>query len=158
MTDGTTQMDPLILIKRVIDKAGIDGTLTENAAKYFNDKLTQNKEMKTKISTLETMVESRTEKIATLEASNNRLMTENTEWQKRETELETREDEMLRLELTAQFEAERVTDHKEMFGQVFRNIEVRRDIFTAYPGSDGGQYQTPIAGGVEHNVETTKTE
>lgn len=162
MADDTTKMDPMILIKRVLDKAGIDGTLTDNAAEYFNDALKQNKEMKSKIIKLEGDVASRSERIKDVERENEQVLTQNNVWLARESELKTREEEMLKLELVAEYEAERVKDHKEMFKIVFKNLETRRNVFTPYtatPGDPpGSSTQYPSPSGIQQDEEVTKIE
>jgi predicted RNase H-like nuclease (RuvC/YqgF family) len=52
------------------------------------------------------------------------------EWHKRNSELCDREQQITRLEMTAQNESQRVTDHQEMFKVVFRNAIIRREVMT----------------------------
>jgi len=148
-------------IQKIIQKAGIDGTLTEEAVGFFNKTIEKLKSLKVELEESKRIYESlnknfngkceQLEKVtAALKAYNDR-----------EDELETREKEMLKLELTAQYERERVDDHKEMFNVVFRNIEVRRGVFTPYaatPGDPGMGTQYPAPSGVQQDEERTKTE
>ena len=75
----------------------------------------------------------------------------------RENDLEDREKEMLKLELTAQYEAERVADHKEMFGLVFRNLETRKNLFRNGQTPSGDQYGGTVSTSENEDV-TTKME
>jgi hypothetical protein len=71
-----------------------------------------------------------------------------------------REQAITKLEAEAKHQGERVKDHKEMFTIVFRNLEVRRNVFTPSPGSPGvDQYGTALpAGYVDEHQQTEKTE
>lgn len=163
MADSDVKIDPMILIRKVLDKAAIDGALTDDAAKYFHTALRENKELKAEVLILEQQVKTRDEAVNKLNSINSDLISDNNACIAREDELKTREEKMLKLELTAQYERERVDDHKEMFSLVFRNLETRRTIFTPYEGygSSSDQYGTFQPGspaGVQQDEEIGKTE
>lgn len=151
-----TQMDPMIAIKKIIDKAGIDGALTEDAIKYFNNTVIDNRELKEDNKLKATELENKSEELNSYATRCNVLKNENDAWKTREGDIVQREKQMTILELTAKHESKRVQDHKDMFDKVFRNIETRRNVFTPIPGTDGGQYQTPIGGFAQENEEKTE--
>ena len=74
---------------------------------------------------------------------------------RRENECAKREAHITTLELTAKHEAQRVQDHRSMFELVFRNIETRRNVFTAVPGlpASEGTYQSTVYPAVAENTQ-----
>jgi predicted nuclease with TOPRIM domain len=144
-------------IEKILLKAGIDGTLTEDTIKYLNSKIEEAKTLrkdhvtlKAKYADLDERHSIQCEKISTLRS-------ELKMYNDRENDLEDREKEMLKLELTAQYEAERVADHKEMFGLVFRNLETRKNLFRNGQTPSGDQYGGTVSTSENEDV-TTKME
>lgn len=156
------QVDPMLSIKRIIDKAGIDGALTEEAIKVFNNLIAKTKSLKIELKELKTTHDELDTKYLDQGSKLAKAQTELRAFNDREDELEKREESMLRLELIAQYEKERVDDHKEMFSLVFKNLEVRRTVFTPVPGVAAvDQYGNVPSGAqphVEQDDEVTRTE
>jgi len=145
-------------IQKIIQKAGIDGALTPDAINLFNKTIEKAKALKIELEELQMAHKTLDENYLNRGAKLDRVRSELKAYNEREDQLEEREKEMFRLELTAEYEAERVKDHKEMFNTVFRNLETRRSIFTPVPGLPSDQYGTPILPIVDHDIEETKTE
>jgi hypothetical protein len=127
MSELTIELD------RLIQKAALDGALTEDAIAKFNKVLMENERMKAQ-GTIDA------EKIGADAKEIKRLTTQRDNMQKqilldagRVADLEKREKDMTRNELLAEYSAIRVADHQEMFRIVFRNAVIKRDIVT--PGS-----------------------
>ena len=122
-------------ITRVLERAAIDGALDRNAATRWKETLDSFDEAMSEIERLRgDLNKSRKDRedVSTL-ASN--LAHDIEAWKKREAELIEREQKMLELELLARHHEQRVIDHQKMFGQVFRNLETRRTVFTPVPGT-----------------------
>ncbi len=146
----------------VIQKAAIDGALTKLAVDQFNEIIGENETLKSDVKAL-------TESYEGLEKRHNKASDERTKAIEklkkliaREDELEKREEQMLELELEAKYDQLRVEDHKEMFSLVFRNVEVRRNVFTPLPGATAvdqyGSIPPNASSFAQENEETTKTE
>lgn len=132
-------------IERVIQKAGIDGALTEDAIKFFNGVIETSKARKEELDKVKKELECLDERHSTLSTLLDEVRKELKTYTDREDDLEDREKEMLKLELTAQYEAERVSDHKEMFNVVFKNLGIRRAIFTSGQEPASGDYGGTIS-------------
>ena len=76
---------------------------------------------------------------------------------KRLTDVEEREKNMLRLELSAEHQAQRVEDHKDMVKLIFRNAEIRKTAVEtgSKPVSDGSGY--PVSHPTSNSVIETET-
>lgn len=140
-------------IEKVIRKASVEGVLTEKAISEFNNVLNTNQVLNTELTELK-------KKFAKLEEKQKEFIDKCASqastidsWKRREDSLIEREKEMTRLELEARYDRERVSDHKEMFELVFRNIEVRRNIFTAVPGINAGQYGSQVSPYVHQDTQ-----
>lgn len=117
-------------LDRLIQKAALDGALTQKAVDMFHTVLGENKEI--------------TDKCVKLEQTQNRMEKEKKEldallaqtslklgdYQTRERELVERETKITVLEMQAKYELARVEDHKEMFKVVFRNSVLRKEVMT----------------------------
>lgn len=142
---------------KALQKASLDGALKEEAVDYVNSLIAENKTLKADKNSLEKQLETvKKEKESTYEVLT-KANVELQEYRNRETELCEREDKILELELTAQYERERVMDHKEMFSQVFRNIEVRRGVFNVVPGHPGDQYSSATQGYVTQDTQVEES-
>ena len=153
--------DTVEKIQKIISKAGIDGTLTEAAVEYFNDTLIDNSKLKSDISMKTTQLKTRDRELKEVNAKYSSNLTLLNAWKTRATELKTREENMLKLELESKYDNMRVEDHKHMFELVFKNLEMRRNVFTPYaatPGDPGMGTAYPSPSGVQENEERTVTE
>ena len=141
-------------INKAIQKAALDGALTEKAVEEFNGLIKANKELveETKVKT--SQIKSLQDQLNDERSEHGIVKAKLQEYIDRETDLCEREDKMLELQLTAEYERERVNDHKEMFRLVFRNIETRRNVFTAVPGQDAGQYSSGTTPYVDESQQT----
>ncbi len=139
-------------IEAIVQKAGIDGTLRKMAVEQFDDMVKENVALKEKVEQLE--ADNKKGSAANSDLRNRIANAETivNKWEERESELATREKAITALELNAAHQAERVKDHKEMFTIVFRNTVLRKDVLTAISGTDGGQYQSPIAGTIDRDT------
>lgn len=151
--------DTMDEIRKVLSKAAIDGTLTEDAISQFSAVIDENRALHTDYeSTLTHLKDSRAETKKVL-AERDEYYKQLAVWQSRETELATREKEILRLELTAEFSEKRLSDCKELFTTVFRNSVLRREVMTPIRGTEGvDQYNAPLAGGYASKDEVKETE
>jgi predicted RNase H-like nuclease (RuvC/YqgF family) len=80
-------------------------------------------------------------KITTLEAVLGEKHHEIEGWHTRESELQDREGQITKLEMTAAYEEKRREDHQEMVGLIFRNTELRTKVL--------GQELSLVPGDVE---------
>ncbi len=146
----------------VIQKAAIDGVLTKIAVDQFNSIIGENESLKSDVKGLTESYEGLEKRHHKSAEERDKAITKLKKYIAREDELVEREENMLKLELTAEYEAERVKDHKEMFSQVFRNIEMRRNVFTALPGATAvdqyGNVPPNASSFAQEDTETTKVE
>ncbi len=143
MTELTDQLD------KIIQKAALDGALTNEAVAQFHTLVKERDALKDANDEWE-----RNDKVMTKERDKLREQRDNMQKQillhaKRESDLETREKEMQRLELLAEYEKKRVEDHQEMFRIVFRNAIIRKEVMT--PNESHTE-----ATGASHNSFSTK--
>ncbi len=136
MSELTTELD------RLIQKAALDGALTQKAVDMFHSVLKENEDLRDKCVKLE-----QTQK--RMEGENKELTTQRNNMQQqillnaeREGALEERETKITVLEMQAKYELVRVEDHKEMFTTVFRNSVLRKEVMTPLPGLKADQYGT----------------
>ena len=145
-------------LEKIIQKAAIDGTLTESAAKQVQEALAENKALKEDVESLKLDVSSYRNSSNSKAEEISQLEGKLSDWEKREADLADREKKMTELELSAAHHAQRVADHQTMFGQVFRNSEIRRNVFTPVSGHDGGQYGPGMPGTVQQDQQTETVE
>lgn len=135
-------------ITKIIQRAGIDGTLTNEAVKQYNSLLTEKDELKIENERQNKILLNKNEELSKLKAAFNEAEDECKGWRDRLSELQEREKFITTLELLAKYEATRVLDHQEMFKLIFRNTTVRKEVMTPLRGSEGvDQYGTQMAGG-----------
>lgn len=142
-------------LEKIIKKAAIDGTLTESAVKEFDAILKENQELKSHAEVSRQEVAEYVEKLKKANSEKDLLRSRSEGVKERETRIAEREKNMVKLELEAEHQAQRVEDHIRIFSQVFRNTETRRTIFTPVPAaqiSDTGVVGP--SGFVQQNVQT----
>lgn len=125
MTDQLTEQ-----LKKIIQQASLDGALTQKAVDQFHTLVKQRDELDDKVKSLENTLEERGKQIDKLDADNTELRALQGVMAQRENEVSEREKEMTKLELTSEFNEQRVKDHKEMFTTVFRNSVLRKEVMT----------------------------
>ena len=144
-------------LEKIIQKAAIDGTLTESAAEQVQQALEENKSLKVQVSELESLVESKTSDLYEEQDVSRERLEALRKWEERESDLVKREKQATELELEAKWQAQRVADHQIMVDRVFRNVETRRNVFTATPPPTIDQYNNPQYGGWnEHEQKETQ--
>lgn len=136
MSELTTELD------RLIQKAALDGALTQKAVDMFHSVLKENEDLRDKCVKLE-QTQTRMEKEKkelnidlSMAQGLNKIAAE------REVSLIEREQKITVLEMQAKYELVRVEDHKEMFTTVFRNSVLRKEVMTPLPGLKADQYGT----------------
>ena len=136
MSELTEQLD------KIIQQAALDGALTQKAVDQFHTVLAENTALETKVASLEVVVEERRKKISGLEIdiALSKSLVELAA--KAEVEMIEREKNMTKLELTANFQEQRVNDHKKMVELIFRNSVIRKGVMTPTHPSAPDQYGT----------------
>lgn len=128
-------------LERQIQKAALDGALTEDAVNQFHSIVTERDALKGKVNELDrALVNTRAER----DDWNTQFMAASQElglYKKREGELVEREKKITELELTAKYQEQRAKDHVHMVGLIFRNSVLKKGVMT--PGhSSFDQYGT----------------
>ena len=136
MSELTEQLD------KIIQQAALDGALTQKAVDQFHSIITHNAALETKVTALEETVEDRGKKISTLELDLGMAKTLNKVAAEAEIVMIEREQKMTTLELTANFQEQRVNDHKKMVELIFRNSVIRKGVMTPTHPSAPDQYGT----------------
>lgn len=147
-------------LERIIKKAAIDGTLNESAAKQMQDTIEENRTLKAKLEIMESEATALRDRKSEQERELKKLNGEANAVADREETVAKREEKMTELELRAEHQSERVRDHQSMFERVFRNTEIRRNVFTPVPGLPASDlpyqpYSTPYA---QENEQTERSE
>jgi hypothetical protein len=123
-------------IEKTVQQAAINGTLTKEAVDMFHGILEENAELTEKNESQRKQLSSVRDDLGN---ANRDLGIANGLVQvaaEAEMAMAEREQKMTVLEMQAKYELARVEDHKEMFKVVFRNLEMRRNVFVApVPGS-----------------------
>jgi predicted RNase H-like nuclease (RuvC/YqgF family) len=142
-------------VMKIIKIAAMNGTLTEEAVKHINKIIDENNDLLHKVTDLCSTIKMVRKERDEAQSKVFNFNQNKTEFLKRKREIREREKKITRLELDAQWQAERVKDHKEMFSLIFRNIETRKNIFTPVDG--GTQYDgKKAAGHVQTNEQIEK--
>ena len=157
---STTEQD----IKKLLQKAAIDGTLTQEAVKFVDEVIEKSKTLESTLTKttqdLSDKIKERDELTKIISQLSKQLQL----YKDREVELLKREKAMTTLELTAKHESQRVNDPAIMFDKVFRNIETRRNVFTPVAATPqvadqyGAVSQYGSAAGVEQGEEKTTSD
>ena len=152
MTELTDQLDTLI------QKAALDGALTQTAVAQFHALVTQHDAVLEELVDLKKVHENT---VINRDALNERCQAATKcaeEWAGREQDLMDREGKCDHLEMEAKYQGLRVEDHKEMFKTVFRNSVIRQGVMTPLAGLKADQYgssHAPFA--QKDDVETEET-
>lgn len=146
-------------LDRLIQKAALDGALTQKAVDMFHTVLKENedirKDLEKQNKDLGRMQKERDE----LNTSFNQTSTQLSDYQTRERELVERETKITRLEIERNCADLRVKDHVHMVELIFRNLEVRRNVFPVSPSThvtESGMHG--MGGMIEEREQTEKTE
>lgn len=118
---------------KIVNKAAIDGTLTSQAAKQVREALEDNEKLRTMAADQDRGIQALKAEINILKGQEATLTSRIQRVTDREIAATKREETMLRLELEAAHHKQRVEDHKEMVRLIFRNIDVRRNVFNTVP-------------------------
>ena len=150
---------PQEAIDKILQRAVLDGVLRDGEITRYSDLIKSEAGQRQALETLKREAVELKDKRQALQKENQTLTDYLKEWTRREDELLTREKEMTKLECRLEAEQTRVSDHKSMFQLVFRNTEVRRNVFTAVPGIPGsGDYSQPISPYVSEDTQTETPE
>jgi len=152
MTELTEQLEV------IIQKAALDGALTQDAVAQFHALVTERDAIKEELDDLKKVHENTR---INRDALNEKLQAANTcaeTWAGREQDLMDREGKCTELEIRKECADLRVTDHQEMFKTVFRNSVIRQGVMTPLPGLKADQYGTSHAPYAQKDdVETEET-
>ncbi len=124
MTDLTEQLD------KIIQKAALDGALTKEAVDQFHSLVKQCDAQAEELRSLNKLNIELIDKRDKLVIDLDMAKTLNKVAAEAEIAMIEREKFITKLELTAEFEKQRVTDHINMFTTVFRNSVLRREVMT----------------------------
>jgi hypothetical protein len=145
-------------IDKIVKKAALDGTLTQEAAEQVLAAMRENEQLKEQHKSDEKRLSEQGVRINTQTERIGKLEIECETWAGREQDLLDRERRCEKLEVQKECADQRVLDHRQMVEMVFRNLEVRRNVFTAVPGleSDKNNYnrQTPYVSEDKQTEET----
>ena len=145
MTDLQEQLE------KCIQKAALDGALTKDAVTQFHGILDANEKLVKENDHQNKLIVEKNAAISEMNEKLNQLLERTANMAERERAVTDREKEITKLEMKAACEEQRVRDHKEMFTTVFRNLEVRRNVFTAVDPGQPDQYGTRQPGYTEEN-------
>lgn len=126
----------------IIQKAALDGALTQDAVAQFHALVTERDAIKVE---LEELKKAHATLIVNRDALNAKMQAAVTcaeEWAGREQDLMDREGKCTELEIRKECADLRVTDHQEMFRLVFRNSVIRRGVMTPVSAGPIDQYGT----------------
>jgi len=141
-------------IGKAIQKAALDGALTEDAISQFNEMVKDNAQYVKDIDKLEKDAERQSDVIAAIQRERDDARTVRDELIKRQDDLTEREKKMTELELQAKHEATRVADHRFFIETVFKPAAMRTEVW----GSRGGFDQSGYPHSQSVNDNETKTE
>jgi len=136
MSELTEQLD------KIIQQAALDGALTQKAVDQFHAVLTQNTALEKETSQLVKANDQLKIDCSVYEGQRDVARNECEGWAGREQDLLTREAEITKLEMVAEYELQRVKDHQQMFTTVFRNSVIRKEVMTPTHPSAPDQYGT----------------
>ena len=122
-------------LERMIQKAAIDGTFSQDAVAQFHTIVTERDALKDANRTLKDEVDTQRKLITNLQEQVKVLEGENTGWAGREQDLLTRESQQDVLEKSLEYEQLRVKDHQHMVQLIFRNPVTKSQVVT--PGHAG---------------------
>ena len=146
-------------LNAIIQEASLDGTLSKRAIDLFHGILKENEDFKTQLEANVDKIKADALMIDGLKIDLDIAKGLNKVAMEAEMAMIEREKHMTTLELTAKHHEQRVVDHQFMFTQVFRNLEMRRNVFVAPVPGAPDQYGNRGADSfpTEHQ-QTEKTE
>ena len=136
MSELTIELDKLI------QKAALDGALTQKAVDMFHTMLKENEELRESLEERDRFERERNITMGKLETDLRIAQGLNKVAAEMEASLINREQKITVLEMQAKYELTRVEDHKEMFTTVFRNSVLRKEVMTPVDGLKADQYGT----------------
>jgi len=146
-------------LDRLIQKAALDGALTQKAVDMFHSVMGENEDFKTQLETDVDKIKADALMIDSLKTDLRIAQGLNKVAAEMEASLINREQKMTVLEMQAKYELTRVEDHKEMVKLIFRNLELRRSVFPLQPSQNiNDQGITAPGGYIEEREQTEKTE
>ena len=151
-------MDLTQELEKVIQKAAIDQTLTPKAVEHFQEQIRQAGDLKKEVERLEKRKTEQAQEIERVVTKNREYKDELDAYKAREASLVERENKARELELKAEYQGTRVQDHKDMMGIIFRNTEVRRNIYENRQEVYTDQYGTRQTGYPNPSTSTEVTE
>lgn len=122
-------------LMKSIRVAAINGVLTNEAADQVKEVMDDNKRLKNRIKKLEEELHESVSSCIAYKAEISKLEEKECSIKGREQIVRVKENDIIRMECELSGAKERVRDHKEMFGLVFRNIEIRRNVMTGVHGN-----------------------
>ena len=135
-------------LSKAIQKAAIDGTLSESAARQFEDTLVENRTLTEQLAKSEDQRDKGEKELRERVLRCDKAETCLQEWMGREQDLLSRESQAEVLSMSVEYEKKRVEDHKTMVGLVFRNtllkkqVMSRNDSHTEATGACHNSYET----------------
>lgn len=135
-------------LSKAIQKAAIDGTLSESAARQFEDTLVENRSLTEDNNKCGDRIDELEAELSARVIRCDKAETCLQEWMGREQDLLSRESQAEVLSMSVEYEKKRVEDHKTMVGLVFRNtllkkqVMSRNDSHTEATGACHNSYET----------------
>jgi predicted nuclease with TOPRIM domain len=132
-------------LEKLIQKAALDGALTEGAVDQFHSLVKERDALKDDNDTLNVRNKDLDERVTKLDARASAAEKCAEEWAGREQDLMDREGKCTELEIRKECAETRVEDHKSMVGLIFRNAVMKKGVMTPLPGLKADQYGTSHA-------------
>ena len=132
-------------LEKLIQKAALDGALTQDAVAQFHALVTERDAIKEELIDLKKIHEN---VVINRDALNEKWQAAEKcaeEWAGREQDLMDREGKCTELEIRKECAETRVEDHKSMVGLIFRNAVMKKGVMTPLPGLKADQYGTSHA-------------
>lgn len=122
-------------LMKSIRVAAINGVLTNEAAEQVKGVMDDNKRLKNQVKELEKESHERGSSCIAYKAEISKFKEKELSIEERERIVLEKENNIIRMECELNGVKDRIRDHKEMFGLVFRNIEIRRNVMTGVHGN-----------------------
>jgi len=146
-------------LEKVIQQAALDGALTTDAVAQFHSLVVERNALKDANEEWEETDEKHKKEHAKLNAELEGTITKLHDYVTRERELVERETKVTRLEIEKECSDKRVEDHVKMVELIFRNLEVRRNVFPVSPSTHISESGIHGMGGmIEEKSQVEKTE
>jgi uncharacterized protein (DUF3084 family) len=129
----------------LIQKAALDGALTQDAVAQFHSLVKERDALKTDNEHYHLKNEQLDERVTKLDARASAAEKCAEEWAGREQDLMDREGKCTELEIRKECAEKRVEDHQSMVGLIFRNAVMKKGVMTPLPGLKADQYGTSHA-------------